>query len=200
LHLIIIVELMLQTICMTLEARPKLFTRNAFLLVFFNYLFLLVFMASVTAILAVCRSVAHLALHYSLITMIDRELVAGQLRGIPAGGVMAILAFESKVARVDLRLKVTTDTLLRGPFVNLPHVASLAIDLDVFSIQREEFRMVKVVHPVNAIMTIKTITSKLRLMLIDKFLVISSMAINAGLRGKFIHAVRMAAVARYGYA
>jgi hypothetical protein len=139
---------------MTLDARPKLFTRNAFFLVFFNYLFLLVFMASVTAILAVCRSVAHLAPHNSLITMIDRELVAGQLRGIPAGGVMAILAFEPKEARVDLRLKVTIDTLLRGPFVNLPHVASLAIDLDVFSIQREEFRMVKIVHPVNAIMTI----------------------------------------------
>jgi hypothetical protein len=167
--------------------------------VFFNYLLLLVFMASVTAILAVCRSVAHLALDNALIAMIDRELVAGQLRGIPAGGVMAILAFEPKEASVDFRLKMTIDTLLRGPFVNLPHVASLAIDLNVFSIQREEFRMVKVVHPVNAIMTVKTITSKLDLMLIDKVLVISSMTINASLWGKFLHAVRMAALAPNGY-
>ena len=112
---------------------------------------------------------------------------------------MAILAFEPKEASVDLRLKVTINTLLRGSFVNLPHVASLAIDLDVFSIQREEFRMVKILHPVNAIMTIKTITAKLDLMLIDKALVISSMTINASLWGKLFHAVRMAAVAPNGY-
>ena len=113
---------------------------------------------------------------------------------------MAIIAFEPKEARVNLRLKVTINTLLGGAFVNLFHVASLAIDLDVFSIQREEFRMVKVVHPVNAIMTTQTITAKLSLMLIDKVLVISSMTINASLWGKFLDAVRMAAVAGYGYA
>ena len=191
---------MLQTIRVALDARPKLFIRNAFFLVFFNYLFLLVFMASVTAILAVGRNVAHLALHCALITMIDRELVAGQLRGIPAGGVMAIIAFEPKVARVDLRLKVTINTLLRSPFVNLFYMASLAIDLNVFSIQREELRMVKIMHPVNAIMTIKTITPKLSLMSIDKVPVISSMTINASLRGKFLDAVRMAALAPNGYA
>lgn len=191
---------MLHTIRMALDARPKLLTRNALFLVFFNYLFLLVFMAPVTAILAVCRNVAHLALHCSLITMIDRELVAGQLRWIPAGGGMAIITFEPKEARVDLRLKVTIDTLLRGPLVNLPNVASLAIDLNVFSIQREEFRMVKVLHPVYTIMTIKTITAKLDLVLIDKVLVICSMTLNASLWGKFRHAVWMAAVARYGYA
>ena len=190
---------MLQTIRVALDTSPKLFIRNAFFLVFFNYLFLLVFMASVTAILAVCRNVANLALHFSLITMIDRELVAGQLRGIPAGGVMAIIAFEPKEASVNLRLKVTINTLLRGPFVNMLPVASLAIDLNVFSIQREEFRMVKIVHPVNAIMTTKTITSKLDLVLIDKVPVISSMTINASLWGKLFHAVRMAAVAPNGY-
>ena len=98
---------------------------------------------------------------------------------------MAIIAFEPKEASVNLRLKVTINTLLGGPFVNLFHVASLTIDLNVFSIQREEFRMVKVMHPVNAIMTIKTITAKLDLVLIDKDLVISSMTINASLWGKF---------------
>ena len=184
---------------MALDARPKLFIGNSFFLVFFNHLFLLVFMASVTAVLAVGRNVAHLALHCALITMIDRELVAGQLRGIPAGGRMAILAFEPKEASVNLRLKVTINTLLRGPFVNMLPVASLAIDLNVFSIQREEFRMVKIVHPVNAIMTTKTITSKLDLVLIDKVPVISSMTINASLWGKLFHAVRMAAVAPNGY-
>lgn len=190
---------MLHSIRVALDARPKLFIRNAFFLVFFNYLFLLVFMASVTAILAVGRNVAYLALHCSLITMIDRELVAGQLRGIPAGGVMAIITFEPKEASVDLRFKVTINTLLRGPFVNLLRMASLAIDLNVFSIQREEFRMVKIVHPVNAIMTTKTITPKLSLMSIDKVLVISSMTINASLWGKLPHAGRMAALAPNGY-
>jgi hypothetical protein len=166
--------------------------------VFFNDLRLLVLVASITAVLAVCRFMAHLALHCPLITMIDREFVALQLGRIPASCAVAILTFEPKIAFMDMRFKVAANTLLRCPVVNLPHVASLAIDLDMPAIQWEVFRMLKALHPVNAIMAIKAVNAELQLMLIDKFHVISCMTFDARLRGKFLEAVWMAAEASYG--
>lgn len=99
---------------------------------------------------------------------------------------MAVLACEPKVSRMDFRLRVTVSTFPRGSLVNLPHMTSQALDLVVFAFQGEELSMIKVLHAINPIMTLEAITSKLSLVLIDKSLIIRSMAINAVLHGKFI--------------
>jgi hypothetical protein len=58
--------------------------------------------------------------------------------------------------------------------------------------------VVKISHPVIAIMALKTILAKLSLVLGDKVLVFYSMASAAGGRQKFVHPIRMAALAGNG--
>jgi len=136
---------------------------------------------------------AHLAGHFPLIAMIDWELVVDQLRWIPAGCVMAIFTLQAKVSSVNFRFRMTIFTLSWYIPINLIHMASLAIDFTMTAFQWEYILMVKIPHPVNAIMTLKTILAKLRLVLDNKVLIIKSMAFTAIIWFKFVHTVRMAA-------
>jgi hypothetical protein len=78
-------------------------------------------------------------------------------------------------------------------------MASLAVDLTVTAIQREEILVVKIPHAVNAIMALKTFGAKLSLVLGDKVLVLDSMASSAGTWLKFIHTIQMAAHTGNGF-
>jgi len=137
------------------------------------------FVAFVTAVFAVGRDMAHLAFHLPFFSMIDWELVTDQLRWIPAGSIMAIFALETEESGVNLRFWVTIFTLSRRPLINLLHMAGLAIDLTMTTFKGEEILMVKMPHPVNAIMAFKTILAQLSLVLDNKVLVIKSMAFTA---------------------
>jgi len=112
---------------------------------------------------------------------------------------MTIITLEPKETSVDLRLRMTVTTLLWSVSINTPLVTFLAIYLDMATIQLKVIRMVKILHTVDPIMTLKTILAKLGLMLVDEFPVILSMAFSAGSWIKFPNSFLMATITGDGH-
>ena len=139
-------------------------------------------MTAVAGVFAVAGEVAGLASRFSLVPVLYREGVLGQLRGVPAAGFMAIIAGQSEKSKVDFWFSMTILTLHGRSLVKLVDMTGLAFDLQVAPIQVEDSLVVERAHPVYAIMALETAAPQLNLVLKHTNLVIKCMASKAGFR------------------
>jgi hypothetical protein len=97
--------------------------------------------------------VTDLAGDLTLSAMIKREGVIAQESRRPGSHSVAILTFYAEETSVDGRLGMALDALSRQVAENTFQVAFAAGELGMACIEHKECRMIKVFHPVPAVMT-----------------------------------------------
>ena len=157
------------------------------------------FVAAITRVLDIAAWVAGLAGLRALLAMVKREAVAAQLGRRPGLGGVAIMAVLSKKTSVDFGLGVALRALAWCSPKDALHMAVLAGDLCVRSIQGEETGVSEVAHAVQAVVTIHTGRSEVFQVLLDEGWAIGlSVAVLAGGLDSLIDSAEMAVAAGQG--
>jgi hypothetical protein len=138
----------------------------------------LVVVAAVTGVFGVLCRVAGLAGNLTSSSVVQWENVLFQRRWRPCLRSMAILTFQPEETGMNGRLGVTLYTDLRGVFKYFVFMAGITLDAGVFSIQHEKIGMVKILHSINPIMTIKAGWAKLVYMFEHKGLALCTLSMT----------------------
>ncbi len=110
-------------------------------------------MAGIAGVLDVSGYMTGFASDHPFAAMIEGESVGFQTGWDPGRRAMAIFALHAEYSSVDGGFRVAGDTFGGRSRKLLIHVADRTFDFDVASVQDKELGVVKVVHPVYAIMT-----------------------------------------------
>ena len=125
----------------------------------------LMVMAAIAGVFHVCVGMASLAFKRPLVAVIQREIMDRHTGRRPGLFGMAVLALQPEEAGMDFRLGMAFHTQLRRAMKDLIGMALLAFQIRVDPVEREEIGMVKVAHPVDAVVTIQAGRPELRLVL-----------------------------------
>jgi len=117
----------------------------------------LVVVAGITGVFGVRSRVAVLARHLPFTAVIQWEVVDTQQSRLPALNRMAVLAFQTKAAGVDLRLFMAARTIHRRTVEFLLRVAAFALQPGMFSFQWEEVRVLERMHAVYPVVALDAI-------------------------------------------
>lgn len=126
------------------------------------------FMATVTGIFHIRFLMAGLARNRALSAMIEGKCMPAQGCRRPGGFRVTILTLQSKNPSMDFRFCVALITFLRGACKEMIGMTTGAFRLLMFALEGKESGMIKVAHPVYAIVAIQANRAELGSMLLDE--------------------------------
>jgi hypothetical protein len=156
----------------------------------------LMIVAAVACVAGVTLVMANLTFGFPGLAMIEREVVRFEMSRSPGAGCVAVLAREAEETGVKLGFGVATHTFLWCACVYLIDMTSLAFDLGMPVLQRENRVVVEVAHPITTVVAPLACLPVLGLMFEHKggTVLFSGMAVYAGICIKGDQAALMAVV------
>lgn len=177
---------------MTHRAKKQFFCTDIQVCVLEPCVFGLMIVAAVAGVLVIDSRVAGFAGNFALLAMVEREIMLVQKGRRPRCGRMAVMAGQAEEVFVDIRLGVASDAQVRRALKLEIDMASGTLAFGMFTVQNKKFRVIKIVHSVDAVVAAGALRSHHLGVIRHKYGILFGVAGDAVGRRSRLHTVDVA--------